>query len=229
MLVEVQTSLSIGRAKNIFQYSFVGKSENISVVGPSGAGKTTLLRILAGLETKARGLVKFKDDIWQDSERGFFLPPWQRQVGWVPQDALLFPHLSVRRNLKFSVKGAKACEKKTREVADLLGISNLLRRRPRHLSGGEKQRVALGRALMSDPRCLLLDEPFSALDENLRGKLMSSISEFCKSNGISMILVTHNSAEARLLCDEVWEVDARSQKAWKTNSDLGLVLPTIHV
>src|SRR5829696_3093982 len=145
----------------------------IGVFGPSGAGKSSLLDAIAGLRRGVTGRIRFGDQVWTDTERGIHVPPEARRVGLVPQAPLLFPHLSVRQNLSF---GARRAEKlgsvaALEAIADLLEISELLRRKPGELSGGEQKRVAFGRALCSAPRLLLLDEPFAGLDLNLRQKL----------------------------------------------------------
>ncbi|GIS78826.1 MAG: hypothetical protein CM1200mP14_03920 [Gammaproteobacteria bacterium] len=149
-------------------------STRIAVVGPSGSGKSTILRILAGVERRAHGTVLVKEDCWQDSSNGTWVPSWDRRVGWVPQETLLFPHLTVRENLSYG----GALPDWVSETATLLQIEDLLDRRSRRLSGGERQRVALGRALLSKPRLLLLDEPFSALDRPLRGELSELVSDW---------------------------------------------------
>lgn len=110
------------------------RSSTVAIVGPSGAGKSTLLRVLAGLEARARGRLEVNGEKWLDSEAGIELPPWERGVGWVPQEASLFPHLSVRDNLAY----AGAASDAVRETADLLEVSDLIDRRPRRLSGGER-------------------------------------------------------------------------------------------
>lgn len=174
----------------------------LALVGPSGAGKSTLLRVLAGLERRARGVVAFGGQTWQDSERGTFVPPWKRRAAWVPQDACLFPHLSVRRNLGYA--GARAGE--VEDVARRLGVAHLLDRMPRHLSGGERQRVALGRALLSGPRLLLLDEPFSALDRPARVRLGQEVAAWCRERDVARVLVSHHEGDVEALGGEVWTV-----------------------
>ena len=172
----------------------------VAIVGPSGAGKSTLLRILAGVERRAIGRVEMSGRVWLDSARGFFLEPWERRVGWVPQDDLLFPHLTVRQNLAF----AGASTEEVEETAQMLSVEPLLERRPRNLSGGERQRVALGRALLARPELLLLDEPFSALDRPLRLDLVGRVRDLAEQAGIVLVLVSHDEGDAATLADERW-------------------------
>ena len=135
-----------------------------------------------------------------DSARGFFLEPWERRVGWVPQDDLLFPHLTVRQNLAFA--GANTGD--VEETAEMISVQPLLERRPRNLSGGERQRVALGRALLARPELLLLDEPFSALDRPLRLDLVRRVQELAERAGIVLVLVSHDEGDAAALAEERW-------------------------
>ena len=174
--------------------------DHVAILGPSGSGKTTLLRALAGLEPSARGRVSFGDEVWLDSDSGVYMPAWERRVGWVPQDTLLFPHLSLRENLAYAGAGPSEVER----MAESLFLSDLLDRRPRFLSGGERQRVALGRALLSAPRMLLLDEPFSALDRALRGEIAAMVRAFARDNATPIVLVSHDEHDAKLLADERW-------------------------
>ena len=176
------------------------ESDHVAIVGPSGSGKSTLLRALAGLELGAQGHVSFGDDVWLDSDSGVYTPAWERRVGWVPQDALLFPHLSLRENLAYAGAGQPDVER----MAASLFLSDLLDRRPRFLSGGERQRVALGRALLSAPRMLLLDEPFSALDRPLRSEVAAMVRAFARDSGTPIVLVSHDEHDAELLADERW-------------------------
>jgi molybdate transport system ATP-binding protein len=176
------------------------ESDHVAIVGPSGSGKSTLLRALAGLEPGAQGHVSFGDDVWLDSDSGVYTPAWERRVGWVPQDALLFPHLSLRENLAYAGAGQPDVER----MAASLFLSDLLDRRPRFLSGGERQRVALGRALLSAPRMLLLDEPFAALDRPLRSEVAAMVRAFARDSGTPIVLVSHDEHDAELLADERW-------------------------
>ena len=178
------------------------RSSRIAVVGPSGAGKSTILRILAGVERRADGIVVVKDNCWQDSSKGTWVPSWDRRVGWVPQESLLFPHLTVRENLSYG----GAVPDWVSETAALLQIQDLLDRRPRRLSGGERQRVALGRALLSKPRLLLLDEPFSALDRPLRAELSQLVSDWAFERYVPIVLVSHDEEDAKWLAEERWHL-----------------------
>lgn len=179
-------------------------SRAVAIVGPSGAGKSTLLRVLAGVERRGRGRLEVDGETWLDSASGTYLPPWLRRVGWVPQEASLFPHLSVRDNLGY----AGVEPERVLEIAALLEVRDLLDRRPRRLSGGERQRVALGRALLSSPRLLLLDEPFSALDRPLRDKLSRLVREWAEERAVPLVLVSHDEEDTRVLADERWRLVA---------------------
>jgi molybdate transport system ATP-binding protein len=178
------------------------ESETVAIVGPSGAGKSTLLRVLAGVERRAKGSVVVDGDTWLDTDTGAYVPPWRRAVGWVPQEASLFPHLTVRENLAY----AGASPDRVADAAALLEVTDLIDRRPRRLSGGERQRVALGRALLSSPRLLLLDEPFSALDRPLRGKLSRTVREWAERNRVPLVLVSHDEEDTQVLADERWHL-----------------------
>ena len=172
----------------------------IAVVGPSGAGKSTLLRALAGVERRATGWIAVGGRTWLDSARATFVEPWERRVGWVPQDDLLFPHLTVAENMAF----AGAARAQVEETAELLAVAPLLDRRPRNLSGGERQRVALGRALLARPELLLLDEPFSALDRPLRLDLVRRVRDLAERSAMMVVLVSHDESDAAALAEERW-------------------------
>jgi len=179
-------------------------SATVAIVGPSGSGKSSLLRVLAGLEPAAWGTVKVNGATWLDTGSHVHVPVWERRVGWVPQETLLFPHLSVRENLAYTGPDQSEVVK----ISELLSISELLGRRPRFLSGGERQRVALGRALLSDPSLLLLDEPFSALDRPLRLEIATAVREYARGRGTPIVLVSHDEADAELLADQSWTMVA---------------------
>lgn len=175
------------------QLRFSSQAAWVGISGASGAGKSTLLRAIAGLEP-GQGSVSVWGRALQTPER--CLPAWERGVGWVPQDALLFPHLSVAENLCFG-GGADRMQ----AVAEDLEISGLLGRQPRSLSGGERQRVALGRALLREPRILLLDEPFSALDAPLKRRVRAALKLWLQEHEVPMVLVSHSEAELAF-CEE---------------------------
>jgi len=196
--LDMAVTLAIGALS--VRAELVTQARAVAVVGPSGAGKSTLLRVLAGVERRARGRVAVGGRVWMDSERAVFLEPWERRVGWVPQDDLLFPHLDVRRNLGY----AGASQAEVEQTADLISVRHLLDRRPRNLSGGERQRVALGRALLARPTLLLLDEPFSALDRALRLDLVQRVRAHAIAAGMMLVLVSHDEVDAATLADERW-------------------------
>jgi molybdate transport system ATP-binding protein len=181
--------------------------ELVALVGPSGSGKTSLLRAIAGLLTSRtlHGRVAVGDDTWFDSERGIALSPQQRRVGLVFQHYALFPHLSALENVQIACRRAGA-----RDRAGLfarLGLAGLEDRRPAQLSGGQQQRVALARALAGEPKVLLLDEPFSAVDAPARQTLYHELAALRQGLSTPMLLVTHDLAEARRLADRVVIVD----------------------
>lgn len=173
------------------------------VFGPSGAGKSSFLEAIAGLRQSAAGRIRFGDRVWMDTERGIRVPTEERGIGFVPQAPLLFPHLSVRQNLSFGERRAERHKAGPRleTVAELLEIADLLARDPAELSGGEQKRVALGRALCSAPRLLLLDEPFAGLDLNLRQKLRRLLLRVRDQIRVPMLLVSHEPADIQALCD----------------------------
>jgi molybdate transport system ATP-binding protein len=171
--------------------------------GASGCGKTTLLRSLAGLEPAARGYLSINGEIWQDDAPGRFLPPHHRAIGYVFQDAALFPHLSVRRNLDY---GQRRVPKEDRRIAfdqavDLLGIRPLLERMPDKLSGGERQRVGMARALLTSPKLLLMDEPLASLDLGLKREILPYLERLHDEMDIPVIYVTHSPDEMSRLGD----------------------------
>lgn len=197
-VLELDVRVPLGA--NELEIQLSTQAMTVAVFGPSGGGKSTLLRILAGVEGRARGRVSIQGKLWLDTSKGVFVHPWQRSVGWVPQDYLLFPHLTVRENLGYGGKGNQDVQ----EVAESLLVDQLLDRRPRRLSGGEQQRVALGRALMREPEVLLLDEPFSALDRPLRSRVGEALRGYVEEQGIPLVLVSHDETDAAALSQEQW-------------------------
>jgi multiple sugar transport system ATP-binding protein len=173
----------------------------VSLLGPSGCGKTTTLRIIAGLETQTSGDIMFDDT----NVNNISTP--DRQVAMVFQSYALYPHMSVRKNLGYGLKMRKApvdeIQRKIENISTMLGLNELLDRRPGHLSGGQQQRVALGRAIVRDPKVFLLDEPLSNLDAKLRAKMRTEIVTLQKKLGHTMIYVTHDQLEAMSMSDEI--------------------------
>jgi molybdate transport system ATP-binding protein len=181
----------------------------VAAFGRSGAGKSTLVEALAGL-APARGTIRLGDETWLDSSGGRSLPPERRRVGYVFQDAKLFPHLDVLGNLGYGQRRARGVERYVGrdELVALLGLGALLRRRPHELSGGERQRVALGRALLSQPRLLLLDEPLSALDAERRDEVLPYLEQLRDRWAVPMVYVSHRYEEVLRLATHVWLIDA---------------------
>ncbi|MSP84088.1 MAG: molybdenum ABC transporter ATP-binding protein [Alphaproteobacteria bacterium] len=175
----------------------------VGLFGPSGAGKSTLLRCLAGVERAPEGRVSVNGTIWQGD--GVFVPPHRRSVGLVFQDAVLFPHMSVRTNLRFGARRLRAGRRRVPEgdVVDLLGLERLLERKPATLSGGEVQRVAIGRALLNEPDLLLLDEPLASLDVARREEILPYLDRLHAELAMPTIFVSHNVEEMRRLADSV--------------------------
>lgn len=185
--------------------------QGISVLfGPSGSGKTTVLRCVAGLETAARGVVRIGTEIWQDHAAGIRLPAWQRDLGYVFQEASLFEHLDVRRNLEYGLRraGRNGAGSGLKSAVRLLGIESLMTRSVANLSGGERQRVAIARALATQPRLLLLDEPMASLDFARRQEILPWLERMRDELSIPMLYVTHSSDEVARLADHLVVLDA---------------------
>jgi molybdate transport system ATP-binding protein len=176
-----------------------------ALFGRSGAGKTTVLNIIAGLVRPAEGRIAIDDRVLFDRAAGIDLPPHRRRIGYVFQDARLFPHLSVRRNLLFGAWFARDVEPLAplNEITGLLGLDHLLARAPRHLSGGERQRVAIGRALLAAPRALVLDEPLASLDAARRDEILPYIARLRDELRIPVVYVSHILAEVVRLADQM--------------------------
>ena len=191
-----------------FDCRFESDSQALALFGRSGAGKSTVLAILAGLLKPDRGRVVVDGEVLLDVERGHFVPAHRRRIGMVFQDALLFPHLDVRGNLRYGLSAtAGASVGLFDDVVSMLGIGHLLERRPGSLSGGERQRVAIGRALLSQPRLLLLDEPLSALDIERRAEIMPYIERLRDDARCPLIYVSHAIDEVARIAREVLVLD----------------------
>jgi molybdate transport system ATP-binding protein len=186
------------------------------VMGPSGAGKSTILAVIAGLVTPDAGRIALGDEVWfdrraraQGGARGIAVPVHARRLAYVFQGLALFPHMSALGNVGYGMYGVARRERlvKAQELLERLGVGHLARRRPRTYSGGEAQRVALARALARSPKLVLLDEPFSALDRELRTQLTALVRELVAELGVPLVHVTHSIAEARLLADQVVRIE----------------------
>ena len=183
----------------------VAAGERIAIVGPSGAGKSTLLNLIAGFVLPTQG------NIWLNGENHTRSAPYERPVSMLFQENNLFPHLTVQQNLalglKTSLKLTALEQDQIEQVADAVGLTSFLSRLPNSLSGGQKQRVALARCLLRDKPILLLDEPFSALDPELRMDMLNLIDELCHSKNLTLLLVTHQPSELTGKVDRMLRIE----------------------
>lgn len=179
--------------------------ELVALVGPSGSGKSTILRSIAGLHSPRNGQISCNGDVWLDTGRGVFCSPQQRRIGMVFQEPALFPHMSVLENLIVALDHVptEMRQPRARDWLERVNLAGLEERKPATLSGGQQQRVALARALAREPRVLLLDEPFSAVDKVTRRKLQSELVALRRHIEIPVVLVTHDLEEATLLADKI--------------------------
>jgi iron(III) transport system ATP-binding protein len=186
------------------------------LIGPSGCGKTSLLRAVAGLERCAAGRVSIGGQALSDPLAGVHLAPEKRQIGMVFQDYALFPHLSIAENVAFGVAGLPRDQREARvqQMLDLVGLAHAARRAPHQLSGGQQQRVALARALAPGPRLLLLDEPFSSLDVDLRERLAQEVRVILKASNTTALLVTHDQLEAFAVGDVIGVMNKGRLEQW---------------
>jgi molybdate transport system ATP-binding protein len=175
------------------------------VMGPSGSGKSTILGVLAGLTQPDAGRVALGDTVWLDRAKAINVPVHLRRLSYVFQGLALFPHMTAVHNVEYGMHDIPRTERaiKARALLDRVGVGHLADRRPRTFSGGEAQRVALARALARQPQLLLLDEPFSALDRDLRAQLTTLVRELVPELQVPLIHVTHSIAEARQLADKI--------------------------
>ena len=176
-----------------------------ALYGHSGSGKTTCLRCIAGLERADRGFIQVNDEVWQDSDNKVFVAPHKRALGYVFQEASLFPHLSVLANLEFGLKRIPRPQRRVdmAHATELLGISHLLDRHPQHLSGGERQRVGMARALLTSPKLLLMDEPLAALDAQRKSEILPYLQRLHDELDIPVLYVSHSQDEVARLADHI--------------------------
>jgi iron(III) transport system ATP-binding protein len=207
--------VAYGPAVVVHGVSFRLKQGSIGcLLGPSGCGKTTLLRAIAGFEPLIRGEIRI--DGVPVSSAEILAPPEQRQIGVVFQDYALFPHLTVRKNIAFGLRGLSSAQERMRvaEVLDLVGLEGAEERFPHQLSGGQQQRVALARAIAPKPNLLLIDEPFSNLDAELREHLAYELKRILNESGMTAVLVTHDQQEAFAMADEIGVMAAGRLQQW---------------
>jgi iron(III) transport system ATP-binding protein len=186
------------------------------LIGPSGCGKTTLLRAVAGLEALHAGRVRIAGELLDDADAGLQMPAESRRIGMVFQDYALFPHLNVAENIAFGVQHLGRAERAVRvqQMLDLVGLGQAAQRAPHQLSGGQQQRIALARALAPSPRLLLLDEPFSNLDVDLRERLAHEVRGILKNTGTTALFVTHDQLEAFALGDVIGVMQRGRLEQW---------------
>ncbi|WP_298872480.1 molybdenum ABC transporter ATP-binding protein [uncultured Bradyrhizobium sp.] len=185
--------------------TFTSEGRVTGLFGASGAGKSSLINMIAGLLRPDRGTIVIDGDVVDDTAAGIHVPTWRRRIGYVFQDARLFPHLNVAQNLDYGRRMNRLAPDAAQytRVIELLDIGALLDRRPGKLSGGERQRVALGRALLSKPRLLLLDEPLGALDEARKLEILPYLVRLRDEANVPMVYVSHDAAELRQLATQI--------------------------
>lgn len=205
----------------------------VALFGHSGSGKTTLLRCIAGLERPSQGCLAVNGVCWQNEAQHFFLPTHQRPLGYVFQEASLFPHLSVRKNLEYGLHRMPARQRKItlEEVTEWLGITTLLTRYPTGLSGGERQRVAIARALLTSPQILLMDEPLAALDMQSKAEILPYLENLHSQLAMPILYVTHTIQEVMRLADHILLLEQGQVKGHGPLADMltRLDLPLTHV
>jgi molybdate transport system ATP-binding protein len=185
--------------------AFASEGGVTALFGRSGAGKTSLINMIAGLLKPDRGRIELDGETLDDTDKRIHVPAHRRRIGYVFQDARLFPHFSVAQNLDYGrrMNGLVFDAAEQTRIARLLDLEDLLQRRPGKLSGGEKQRVALGRALLSRPRLLLLDEPLGSLDEERKAEILPYLLRLRDQAGVPMVYVSHDADEVRRLATQV--------------------------
>lgn len=204
--LNIQKSLNGANGKILLNINTMIESNSfVSIFGQSGAGKTTLLRILSGLEIPDCGEIVVDDEVWFDSKKKINLIPQKRKIGFVFQDYALFPHLNVYKNLRFGLKNKKEIHK-VDEILEIMELSFLKFKNPNELSGGQKQRVALARALVYESKILLLDEPLSALDNEMRNILQNEIIKLHQYFKLTTILVSHDISEIFKLSNRILHI-----------------------
>lgn len=194
----------------------------VAVFGPSGAGKTSLLDLVAGLRKDSSGRITLDDTVLQDDQQSLFVPPRLRHIGYVSQSESLFPHLSVRGNVTYGIRpgNGRTNDAELDHIVEILEIGTLLDRGIQNLSGGEKQRVAMARALVAGPRLLLLDEPLSGLDAALKEKVLGYLRTIRDEFSVPMLYVTHHAEEIVALADRVLVLHRGEVTGWGSPEEI---------
>ena len=182
----------------------LSKGERVSILGESGSGKSSLLRCIAGFEPVNNGKIFIKNKLV--SSNNLMIPTEKRNVGMVAQEKALFPHLTVKKNISFVIERKKNKDEVVTELTNLFKITNLIDKFPRQISGGEQQRVAFARSLAPSPNLLMLDEPFSALDNELKQELYYELDKIFDKQELSILLVTHDHEEAKILTSRLFKL-----------------------
>jgi molybdate transport system ATP-binding protein len=205
MADELVASMRLPRGELAVDVTLTCKPGITCIMGPSGAGKSTILGVLAGLVVPTHGKVVLGDTTWFDADKRIDVPVHQRRLSYMFQNLALFPHMTARQNVEYGMHDIVREERTTKalDLLDRVGVKHLANRRPRTFSGGEAQRVALARAIARRPRLLLLDEPFSALDRELRSQLVGLVKDFVAELRVPLVHVTHSVSEARTMADHV--------------------------
>ncbi len=203
--MELVASMKLRRGELAIDVSLTCKPGITCVMGPSGAGKSTILGVLAGLVVPDEGKVVLGETTWLDRANSVVVPVHHRRLSYMFQNLALFPHMTARQNVEYGMSDVPRDERtpKALELLAHVGVKHLANRRPRTFSGGEAQRVALARAIARKPKLLLLDEPFSALDRELRSQLVTLVRELVAELAVPCVHVTHSVSEARKLADHV--------------------------
>jgi molybdate transport system ATP-binding protein len=199
MAIPVTLRISLAQGAFTLELDEQFEARATALFGPSGAGKTTVLEAIAGLRRPQRGSIRIGSHVLLDTATGVDLPPRARQLGYVPQDVALFPHLTVHRNVLYGAR--RGARFPLGRVIEVLEINDLLDRRIDGLSGGEQQRVACARALMSAPDLLLLDEPLAAVDAPLRGRIVEYLQRIRDELRVPLLYVSHDAAEVKAIAD----------------------------